>query len=257
MLMLQERRKPTSRGKRMSLFVDDEGQAAPSNPEAIDKAHARTHLPNYRKKYDWNVRTWTDSEKNRLDEVVKDNLRTDLARILLDEKNKKDGPFSKEELRLLLTDVKKKLERFSIQDCLHHIELAAGKRAEEDSSFSVSGYWISFWDEVAKHVPGRVERTGRDCQIQWMHHHDPTVNRGPWTKDEDLKIIALAAKYEGRHWQHVAWELGTGRTAFQCFERYQRSLNKVSERERERASAVGNLRVTAYLDGLISSCLGC
>eukprot|EP00923_Selenidium_pygospionis_P038008 GHVN01066479.1.p1 GENE.GHVN01066479.1~~GHVN01066479.1.p1 ORF type:complete len:1070 (+),score=151.47 GHVN01066479.1:910-4119(+) len=226
MQMLQERRKPNTRGKRMSMFVDEEGQAAPSNPEAIDKAAARTHLPNYRKKYDWNVRTWTEAEKNRLDEVVKDNLRTDLARIHVDEKSRTEEHLTPEDQKLLRADTKKKLERMSIQNCLQAIESAAAKRAEEDPQFSVAVYWVNFWDDVAKNVPGRVERTGRDCQIQWMHHHDPTVNRGPWTKDEDLRIIALAAKYNGRHWQHVAYEIGTGRTAFQCFERYQRSLNK-------------------------------
>lgn len=48
---------------------------------------------------------------------------------------------------------------------------------------------------------------------------------GPWSKDEDKKLLQLATQYEAAHWDKVALDLNTHRTPTQCLMRYQRSLN--------------------------------
>ena len=51
------------------------------------------------------------------------------------------------------------------------------------------------------------------------------IDNSPWTKQEDKQLLALAKEHKAFDWQKVATDLGTNRTAWQCFRRYQRSLN--------------------------------
>eukprot|EP01113_Clastostelium_recurvatum_P049514 TRINITY_DN9185_c0_g1_i3.p1 TRINITY_DN9185_c0_g1~~TRINITY_DN9185_c0_g1_i3.p1 ORF type:complete len:959 (-),score=240.93 TRINITY_DN9185_c0_g1_i3:531-3407(-) len=79
------------------------------------------------------------------------------------------------------------------------------------------------WDALARlHVKSR---SGADCKIQWLNIDLPSLNKQAFNKDEDKKLIALAHKYRGHSWENIAQELGSGRSAVQCFRRYQRSLN--------------------------------
>ena len=39
-----------------------------------------------------------------------------------------------------------------------------------------------------------------------MEH--PRINQNTWTKEEDTALVGLARKYNKRHWEKVAEELG-------------------------------------------------
>lgn len=39
-----------------------------------------------------------------------------------------------------------------------------------------------------------------------MEH--PRINQNAWTKEEDTALVGLARKYNKRHWEKVAQELG-------------------------------------------------
>uniref|UniRef100_A0A7S4HSI4 Uncharacterized protein n=1 Tax=Vannella robusta TaxID=1487602 RepID=A0A7S4HSI4_9EUKA len=84
------------------------------------------------------------------------------------------------------------------------------------------------WENISKQfVPSR---SAVDCQLQWLNNDLPSfisgqpANRG-WTKAEDKRLLDLAKQYKNHEWEQIAKALGTNRTAFQCFSRYQRSLN--------------------------------
>jgi hypothetical protein len=67
------------------------------------------------------------------------------------------------------------------------------------------------------------ERRAIDCQLQWENCQSPTINRGPFTAAEDEQLRALATQFGGANWPAVAAALGTGRRAWQCFQRVQQS----------------------------------
>ncbi|KAJ2079486.1 hypothetical protein H4R24_003754 [Coemansia sp. RSA 988] len=64
-----------------------------------------------------------------------------------------------------------------------------------------------------------------ECAIQWATQDHPIINRAPWTKKEERALGDTVARHSGRDWVAIAKELGTQRTASQCFQVYQRKLN--------------------------------
>jgi hypothetical protein len=64
------------------------------------------------------------------------------------------------------------------------------------------------WKEIADHLPGR---TKSDCQSRWSRHVNPEINKGPWTKAEDEKLIRLHKQLRGNV-PEIAKQLGTNRT---------------------------------------------
>eukprot|EP01071_Lankesteria_metandrocarpae_P014005 Lankesteria_metandrocarpae@DN7935_c0_g1_i1.p1 len=198
--LYRNRKAGAGTNRTMSLFVDSHGLPAPSNPDAVQKAELRNQLPHYRKKYEWNVQAWTDTEKDRLEEAVEERLKQDLCVLTVEENVLKNHNIDANDA---MTAAYSATSPMSLQETLHLLETALQSKAvrsaavhdddrsdddtdkstgdtDEDGDFfrfSINAYWISFWDNIATSLAGRVDKTGKDCQIQWMHHHDPTVNR--------------------------------------------------------------------------------
>jgi len=55
---------------------------------------------------------------------------------------------------------------------------------------------------------------------------DKTFSKGPWTEEEDRKVVELVGKYGPKKWSQIAQELpGGGRIGKQCRERWHNHLN--------------------------------
>ncbi|CAM6126983.1 unnamed protein product [Calypogeia fissa] len=79
------------------------------------------------------------------------------------------------------------------------------------------------WAEVARvYVVGR---TPEECRTRWINHEDSLINKGPWKKLEDKKLLSIAQQHDFCAWEKIAEQLGTKRTPAECLTRYQRSLN--------------------------------
>lgn len=63
------------------------------------------------------------------------------------------------------------------------------------------------WGEVAAHIPGR---TAKQCRERWRNHLDPSINKAPFTQEEDT-IIQEGFEKMGNRWTQIA-ELLPGRT---------------------------------------------
>lgn len=50
-------------------------------------------------------------------------------------------------------------------------------------------------------------KTAKDCQMYWDNFMSPAVNNGPWSKEEDKKLMKLAQQYDGKDWPTIAKEL--------------------------------------------------
>ncbi len=59
------------------------------------------------------------------------------------------------------------------------------------------------------------------CELMWKNLLHPSINCSQWDQEEDRMLMKLAEASSGRLWDSIAAELGSGRTGFQCFHRYQ------------------------------------
>ncbi|XP_061584672.1 v-myb avian myeloblastosis viral oncogene homolog-like 2b [Cololabis saira] len=77
------------------------------------------------------------------------------------------------------------------------------------------------WKHIASYLPDHTEH---QCQHRWFKVLDPELVKGPWTKEEDEKVIELVSLYGNRQWALVAKHL-KGRLGKQCRERWHNHLN--------------------------------
>uniref|UniRef100_A0A8C9ZG26 V-myb avian myeloblastosis viral oncogene homolog-like 2b n=1 Tax=Sander lucioperca TaxID=283035 RepID=A0A8C9ZG26_SANLU len=77
------------------------------------------------------------------------------------------------------------------------------------------------WKYIASYIPNHTEQ---QCQHRWFKVLDPELVKGPWTKEEDEKVIELVNLYGNKQWAMVAKHL-KGRLGKQCRERWHNHLN--------------------------------
>ncbi|XP_011642017.1 myb protein isoform X1 [Pogonomyrmex barbatus] len=77
------------------------------------------------------------------------------------------------------------------------------------------------WDIIASQFP---DRSDVQCQQRWAKVVNPELVKGPWTKEEDNKVVELVQKYGPKKWTLIARHL-KGRIGKQCRERWHNHLN--------------------------------
>jgi hypothetical protein len=174
-------------------FVDADGTRPIDNPDTVARREKLKTAPIGHK-----FRKWNKSELKHLANGVQQQNQRMMLETLMESYQRNEKP----------------LEAFNQE--MEHIK----SLPEQELERSVEGI---DWDALARaYVP---TRSGVDCKIQWLNNEDPKINANPWTKEEDKSLTALVAKYKGHNWEQISKEIGTCRTAHQCFTRYQRRLN--------------------------------
>ncbi|XP_021924975.1 myb-related protein A isoform X2 [Zootermopsis nevadensis] len=77
------------------------------------------------------------------------------------------------------------------------------------------------WDLISRHFP---DRSDMQCQQRWQKVVNPELVKGPWTKEEDEKVVELVKRYGPKKWTLIARHL-KGRIGKQCRERWHNHLN--------------------------------
>ncbi|XP_054474307.1 transcriptional activator Myb isoform X2 [Anoplopoma fimbria] len=77
------------------------------------------------------------------------------------------------------------------------------------------------WKQIANLL---TNRTDVQCQHRWQKVLNPELIKGPWTKEEDQRVIELVQKYGAKRWSVIAKHL-KGRIGKQCRERWHNHLN--------------------------------
>jgi hypothetical protein len=77
------------------------------------------------------------------------------------------------------------------------------------------------WKLISTHFTSRTEY---QCQQRWQKVLNPDLIKGPWTKEEDAKVIDLVSRYGPKRWSLTAKHL-RGRLGKQCRERWHNHLN--------------------------------
>ena len=67
------------------------------------------------------------------------------------------------------------------------------------------------WKEIANELNSRSGseffRHGKQCRERWINHLDPSVNRGAWTTEEDIKLLQSIIGV-GKRWAEIAKRVG-------------------------------------------------
>jgi len=77
------------------------------------------------------------------------------------------------------------------------------------------------WKLISQRLPDRTEV---QCLHRWQKVLKPTLVKGPWTAEEDRKVMELVKKYGAKKWSLIASNL-PGRIGKQCRERWHNHLN--------------------------------
>lgn len=90
----------------------------------------------------------------------------------------------------------------------------------------IDEYGAKNWKLISEHVKGRTEV---QCLHRWQSALKPSLVKGPWTAEEDAKVLDLVEKYGPKKWSLIASKL-PGRIGKQCRERWHNHLNpKISK----------------------------
>ncbi|KAJ0089091.1 hypothetical protein Patl1_31869 [Pistacia atlantica] len=98
-----------------------------------------------------------------------------------------------------------------------------GWTPEEDETLrnAVATFKGKSWKKIAEYFPDRSEV---QCLHRWQKVLNPDLVKGPWTQEEDDKIIELVSRYGPTKWSVIAKSL-PGRIGKQCRERWHNHLN--------------------------------
>jgi hypothetical protein len=94
---------------------------------------------------------------------------------------------------------------------------------EEDEALrsAVQQHGAKNWKLISQSLP---ERTEVQCLHRWQKVLKPTLVKGPWTAEEDRKVVELVKKHGAKKWSLIASHL-PGRIGKQCRERWHNHLN--------------------------------
>ncbi|XP_014675914.1 PREDICTED: snRNA-activating protein complex subunit 4-like [Priapulus caudatus] len=97
-------------------------------------------------------------------------------------------------------------------------------------------------------------RSAIECQLKWENEASPLISQVRWVKQEDEKVKSLVEIKKEKNWRKIAKEVGSCRTAFQCFQRYQTRLNDsltkknwTAEEDKQLTKVVNQCRVGDYI----------
>ncbi|XP_024966648.1 transcription factor MYB3R-3-like [Cynara cardunculus var. scolymus] len=98
-----------------------------------------------------------------------------------------------------------------------------GWTPEEDETLkkAVGVFKGKCWKKIAEYFPDRSEV---QCLHRWQKVLNPELIKGPWTQEEDDKIVELVKRYGPTKWSLIAKSL-PGRIGKQCRERWHNHLN--------------------------------
>lgn len=98
---------------------------------------------------------------------------------------------------------------------------------EEDQQLInlVNQYGTEDWLAIIEKMPWRNERQVRD---RWFYYLSPDLNKGPWTEEEDQKLIDSVNEY-GPSWVYIT-QFFNGRTDVQIKNRWNVLSRKINQK---------------------------
>ncbi|XP_055850990.1 myb protein [Episyrphus balteatus] len=101
---------------------------------------------------------------------------------------------------------------------------AAGKRWSRADDVTLKQLVAQYGEKWNIITPLFKDRTDQQIQQRWAKVLNPDLIKGPWTREEDDKVIELVRRYGPKKWTLIARYLN-GRIGKQCRERWHNHLN--------------------------------
>lgn len=132
---------------------------------------------------------------------------------------------------------------------------------EEDSAVKrlIAEHGTHNWTLISKELADKYSvfsRTGKQCRERWKNHLNPAVDKSPWSKVEDSKILDLWRKM-GKAWTSIARyfpgrsENSVKNRFYSSMRKYLRKYNKTRPYSKRFTGSVRTLlRNTQVLDQL-------
>ncbi|XP_073670134.1 snRNA-activating protein complex subunit 4-like isoform X2 [Paramisgurnus dabryanus] len=86
------------------------------------------------------------------------------------------------------------------------------------------------WEKISN-IDFEGLRHADDLKRFWQNYLHPSINKTAWKQEEIDKLREIVQEYNCCHWDEIAEALGTKRTAFMCFQTYQRYISKTFRRK--------------------------
>lgn len=69
--------------------------------------------------------------------------------------------------------------------------------------------WVTIANAINKEVHRGVKvRNGKQCKERWINHLNPSIQKGPWTDEEDLALLQYYKTY-GNRWSMITSLIGS------------------------------------------------
>ncbi|XP_054583522.1 snRNA-activating protein complex subunit 4 [Eptesicus fuscus] len=85
------------------------------------------------------------------------------------------------------------------------------------------------WEKISN-INFEGSRSAEEIRKFWQNWEHPSINKQEWTRPELDQLKAIAAEHGHLHWQKIAEELGTRRSAFQCLQQFQQHNKDLKRR---------------------------
>lgn len=121
--------------------------------------------------------------------------------------------------------------------------------AEEDLAIRalVEEFGLKKWSLIAQQLAERYKikhRSGKQCRERWHNHLDSSIDKKPWTQEEDNLIFELHKQY-GKSWSKIAENI-PGRTDNSVKNRFystlRRNLRKYNKSRPHAQRLIGSVR---------------
>ncbi|XP_016356501.1 snRNA-activating protein complex subunit 4-like [Sinocyclocheilus anshuiensis] len=167
------------------------------------------------------IKRWDGWQKTLLtDAVAKDTMKRMLQPKLskldyLSAKMSRADDEGKEELKKQNDLIEKEIAEIS---ALRDDQLLGNRHDDHD------------WEKISN-IDFEGLRQAEDLKRFWQNYLHPSINKSVWKQDEIDELKRIVEEYNCCHWDKIAEALGTNRTAFMCFQTYQRYISKTFRRK--------------------------
>jgi myb proto-oncogene protein len=149
--------------------------------------------------------SWTERETTLLQDVLRAQLQEDMFRRCLAVMSEASAEAKVAEFLKLCSEAG--------EATLHDMMQQQGDMVD----------WISV-SEKLRVAEGSRPRSTVSCLVHYKHFVEQGVSQAPFSEEEDSSVREIVQRRGACNWETIASELGTQRTAWQCFSRYKTCL---------------------------------
>uniref|UniRef100_A0A3B3H871 Small nuclear RNA activating complex, polypeptide 4 n=1 Tax=Oryzias latipes TaxID=8090 RepID=A0A3B3H871_ORYLA len=102
-------------------------------------------------------------------------------------------------------------------------------REKKEEELIGSRYEEHDWQKISN-IDFEGTKEPEDIRLFWQNFLHPSINKKTWSKEEVQQLKEVSARYNNRHWETIAQELGMGRTGFMCLQVFQRFVSRSLKR---------------------------